>query len=152
MKNQELFNKTISILVNAYQKDVLDYYDCKACAVGNIVAANKGYGLKKVNGSIRCDNEDYCGDWADAIELGCGRPENNLLGLSNVTFEEIERTGYTIPELAKVEEAFAIGCDLGDGRNQNQFQGLMKVVDYLMTIHEANEAEIKEAKELFVQC
>lgn len=38
MKNQQLFDKTVSVLVNAYFNGYLNPVDCAACAVGNLVA------------------------------------------------------------------------------------------------------------------
>jgi len=147
MKNQELFDRTIGILVNAYLNDTLDYFNCKACAVGNLVAANSGFNLFKQDREIVCDNPDYYGDWADAIRLGEGEIYGTDRWVKN-TYSEIKSTGYFAEELAKIELAFS---DAGTGNKQDAFVGLMSVCDTLMQIHEANETEIMDAKKLFVK-
>src|SRR5687768_1919011 len=43
MKNPELYNRTVDILVDAYFKDALVSDDCTACACGNIISANLNY-------------------------------------------------------------------------------------------------------------
>jgi len=46
MKNKKLFDKTISILVNAYLKGTLIHGDSCACAVGNLIAGHNNYTMK----------------------------------------------------------------------------------------------------------
>lgn len=59
MKNKELFDKTIGILVNAYLNDTLENANCHACAVGNLVATNCGYEMiQSENGCMWQKNGD----------------------------------------------------------------------------------------------
>jgi len=153
MKNKELFEKTVNILVKAFQNDTLEYTECKACAVGNIVAANNNVNLyyDKENRCIVSDNEEYnTGIWFNPFKWGmCGRDNINydLLKQKDIA-QQIKSTGYSINEIADIELAFGIGCG-HDGLNN--FEGLMSVVDCLMDIHECSKSEAEKAKSLFVK-
>lgn len=149
MKNKELFDRTIGILVNAYFKGTLEHYNCCACAVGNLVAANCGY---TYNESMKYNeapavNKDY--GWAalfattDRIQKY--KPEN--IGMPATKYQ-IDSTGYSHKELMKIE--FSFEYDFFHGFTEAElFKGLMNVVDTLMQIHEASTEEITAAKQLF---
>lgn len=147
MKNQELFNKTISILVKAYHAGRLQNQNCYACAVGNIIADNCGFEYEKDSEGLWV----WVGKrvmWQNAFVTIRGYGQD--IDLSNYVGEvkrQLDSTGYKVMELAKIENAFEEGSD-SDG--DFLFNGLMSVVDTLMLIHEANEIEVKQAKQLFV--
>lgn len=152
MKNQKLFDRTIGILVNAYLNGVLNYADCAACAVGNLIAANCNY--KIVKSATGSDCYDWIGchvKWGRAIYIGEGIP-NELGGSESI--EQIKKSGYSVSNAAKIEFAFYKGC-IHDGKyfgtDEENFKGLMSVCDTLMQIHEASKEEITEAKRLFVK-
>ena len=136
MKNQELFNRTIGILVKAYQNDTLTHGICQKCAVGNIVAANMGFSPEP-KGWLEANQDST--DWYTTIGKNeCWRNENGFI--------QIQSTGYSPNNLYDIEESFESASEGAD----RMFNGLMAVVDTLMIIHEANETEVKQAKELFV--
>ncbi len=141
MKNPELFHKTVGILVKAYLNDTLQYSDCKACAVGNMVASNMGVKLQKVGIGISASNKRYEGQWFTPFSQGCcGRTGISLNKITKTAKKQIKATGYTIFELADIEYAFGQG-------------GALEVSNYagtLMLIHEATHTEAQQAKELFV--
>lgn len=147
MKNKELFEKTVNILVKAYQDDTLEYTNCSACAVGNIVAANNGIQLKKrQNREIeviggKSDLWKHCfQSFGDGVKgLNEYRPLDSI--------QQIATTGYSIDEVAEIERAFHEGY----AENLDNFEGLMTLVDCLMIIHKANEVEASQAKSLFVK-
>jgi hypothetical protein len=145
MKNKELFDKTIAILVKAYQNDTLEHGDCQACAVGNLVAANKGIRLYRDSDGTLCSSHSYFDNaqWARAILEG----KEDKGG-----FEEIKTTGYSIEELILIENAFELypRSPVFD-YDQDGYKGLMSVVDCLMQIHEADQLECDEAKQLFIR-
>jgi hypothetical protein len=154
MKNKELFDRTIGILVKGFMNDTMEYTDCTACAVGNLIAYNNGmflrrgcFGIESVGGES--DN------WSYVIKIGSGQLMPSWNQESNKqTLIQMANTGYTPIQLAAIELAFSEGysklsvVDL-ELKDRN-FSGLMSVVDTLMLIHEANETEVKQAKELFV--
>lgn len=144
MKNPELFHKTISILVKAYQNETLRHGNCRACAVGNLVKANFPY----------CDMNTSFG-WPSVFCTDGFGQYKNMNSYKGAAKEQIDSTGYSVKELALIESAFEgveEPCEANEyNSDQHQFDGLMSVVDALMIIHEANEEEVKEAKRLFVK-
>lgn len=153
MKNPELFHKTIGILVNAYINDTLEYTDCRACAVGNLVAANNGLILKKENGVIVPSSDFNNGIWFYPISAGSGHDYILKTYINTKVLEQIKTTGYSLEEVADLEQAFFVGVGGNDynSTDKEHFNGLMSVCDALMQIHEATTEEIKEAKSLFVK-
>lgn len=154
MKNKELFEKTVNILVKAYQDDTLEYVDCNACAVGNIVAANCGIKLKKniFDGIDTIGGKsDY---WAESFSF-FGEGLKGLSPEKQRTVDSIiqaKSTGYSFEELALIEEAFSKGfIKRYLSKEEKTFLGLMSVVDCLMEIHEANEQETNLAKSMFIK-
>lgn len=142
MKNKELFDRTIGILVKAYHSGELDYGDCAKCAVGSLVfAANPYYNTYTEKTK-----------WGRSVVFGTGK-------LTGADEENAEDTGYSLVELAVIEKAFYEGVSLFENatdkpplsEDEENFNGLMSVVDCLMEIHEANTAEVTEAKSLFVK-
>lgn len=144
MKNQELFNRTVSILVKAYQNETLEHQKCCACAVGNLVLASQGLTPIKNGEELEWDYNipySYGGDsWYGAVV------ENNI----NPKIEEfISHTGYSIQQLKMIENAFEKGHY--PENDKDGFDGLMSVVDALMKIHEASPIEAENAKQLFTK-
>lgn len=150
MKNKELFDRTVSILVNAYQNDTLEYEDCKACAVGNLVCYSNGSELKRIGNKIENIGKYWSGGWSSIISCGEGKVNTDYSGEFNKTKEkELLNTGYTLNQLAKIELIFAKNRPY-EAEDPN-FVGLMAIIDYLMIIHEANSEEVIQAKSLFVK-
>ena len=153
MKNQELFHKTVGILVKAYQQETLIHGLCHACAVGNLIAANCGV-KPNTNKEISRDpvwisnSSDFIRpSWTDKLSWGIIHDRSNKKAI-----EEILSTGYSINEVAMIERAFEnVNSGKSSGFDNDGFQGLMSVVDALMLIHKANESEVLEAKSLFVK-
>lgn len=151
MKNPELFNKTVAILVKAYQQETLQHQFCSCCAVGNLIGANMGL-TPLVNSNEFA--EGVIAKWDNAIHLG----EVNESGYCGIAKEQIDATGYTIFQLADIERAFETSRNNFNGdrsysanNTDLQFHSLMAVVDCLMQIHEATLEEATEAKQLFVK-
>lgn len=156
MKNKELFDRTISILVKAYQQETLVHMNCCACAVGNIVAANCGISYIPTCTSDKEYKIVYLHhsgiynprlpSWFEVCE------EENYGNYSKECILQIESTGYTVKQIQKIERAFeaanykeSFDCD------EDGFKGLMNVVDCLMKIHESTPEQAAEAKQLFVK-
>ena len=154
MKNQDLFNRTIGILVKAYQNDTLVHSDPCGCAVGNLVAANMGLnisinhetGRATTNGGRRANSS-----WYDIIDCSFGSPEIDMLNASKATLRQIYSTGYTAIQIGAIEYAFEHYMGRGFEIDKDGYLGLMNVVDTLMTIHEATDTEAEEAKQMFVK-
>jgi hypothetical protein len=64
--------------------------------------------------------------------------------------EQIDATGYTWQELARIEYAFE-RAPMSHSREDHVFNGLMAVVDVLCQIHEMDETNKTAAKQLFAK-
>jgi hypothetical protein len=122
----ELFNKTYNTLVTAWLAGKLSHGDCTACAVGNIC-----------NGSGEWTHA-FCSDKHGQAQYW-NAPNFGRYVFEKESIELIGRTGYTIPELALVEEAFesSIAHDFfGLARtSKGQYLGLTAVMEVLWDIH-----------------
>lgn len=155
MKNKELFDRTISILVKAYQNDTLEHHNCYACAVGNLMAENCGFRLIKTPFKF---SEIYYTGYNGTLIYEPLLPIEQVLTYNLDRLESsdfindiIKKVGYTLNELSSIEAAFEGGTYKRDDHDKDGFYGLMNVVDALMEIHEAEQKEIDEAKSLFVK-
>ena len=103
MKNKEQFDRTVKILVAAYLNNSLVQSNCHACAVGNLVAANL---------DIRYDQDlKWIGRqvaWSAVfVTLRYQIAQNKCPGAyAGEAKAQIDATGYTWQELARIEYAF----------------------------------------------
>lgn len=123
METTKRFDEAAEKLYKAFNNDDLIYGDCSKCAVGNIVGGHQ---------------------WAFVISCG-NAPEDNLndiiiqesLCLDKKRFNEglevIKKTGYTPEDLFQVEIIFS-DFDLLQNNKQEQFKGLMAVLEYLASL------------------
>lgn len=153
MKNKELFEKTVGILVRAYQNDALRHGSCMACAVGNIVGANCGiqnlfnnfeWQEKAIISPARSGWPDVFMTTTDGIQ---DKYSGNYKGAAKF---QIDSTGYTWRELAKIEYAFET-AHKGSSDDEWMFNGLIAVYDVLCEIHEADKSEVESANLVFVK-
>lgn len=82
------------------------------------------------------ENGDYLVKKVQIIEM------NNYEGKAK---EQIDSTGYTVEELARIEYAFETASEEGD----YMYNGLMAVVDVLADIHNVDLSSKEVSKELF---
>jgi hypothetical protein len=162
MNRPSLYQKTLDILVQAYFNDTLEHANCYACAVGNMIAANCG--LKFITAEVT----------PVGVFTGAGKLfwnfrnqfDNNPLvlmtrgkcdeGANDEQLELALSTGYTLRELALIEEAFemvAYGLELDVMQSDKvMFDGLMSVIETLDLIHENKDEQVTErSKKLFVK-
>jgi len=132
MRNKKLFDKTISILVNAYLKEELVHGDSCACAIGNLIAGNNNYSF------------DATGLWITTNEVIVAPDWTNVLCNHTGMTRQLITIGYTLLEVTKIESAFE-----SVSKDPTGYLGLMQVVDVLIKIHQGTEHHKKEAKELF---
>lgn len=150
MKNQELFDRTIGILVNAYFKGILTHGDPCGCAIGNLILGNNQC-IKYIGGGKMESKWQYeTGEiksipyWAWYQVYGEKIHNADERGL-----KELQSTGYNFYQTCAIEKAFEsaeVRSNIDGG-----FNGLMSVCDALMQVHEATEEEISQAKRLFVK-
>jgi hypothetical protein len=146
MKNKEQFDHTVKILVAAYLNNSLVQSNCHACAVGNLVAANL---------DIRYDQDlKWIGRqvaWSAVFvtlryQIAQNKCPAAYTGEAKV---QIDATGYTWQELARIEYAFERAAT-GKTSEDHRFNGLMAVLDELCRIHELDENTKRAAQQLFV--
>lgn len=136
------FNNTINILVKAYLNGTLKHGNYSACAVGNIISHSLPY-----------SEMNYLQGWPtvfmteldklnDSIQTTC--PENYF----GEARKQIDSTGYTWRQLAKIEKAFE-SVDKSLSSDDRMFFGLMAVIDVLAKIHKIDFDSKQKAKILF---
>jgi hypothetical protein len=154
------FDETVAILVKAYLDDTLLHGDCVACAVGNIVAAKKNLAIIRdpEHGDLVWSNLQRP-VWFDIMVMGKVY-ERRLIddNMYEQSMREINYTGYTAEELARIEFAFETAdadpeADFFAPDNDPiwMFNGLMAVVDVLAEIHGIDLTTKEESKKLFVK-
>lgn len=159
MNRPDLYNKTVNILFDAYFNDTLEHGNCYACAIGNIIAANRAYKL------LQCETIfDLKLYWEGFL------PYHEITNIHSVRFpkwfmlvrrssnyrvediavaeKQIADTGYNLEEVRKIENAFE-DCDMGSSEEDYMFNGLVAVLETLKKIHEVedNEEEVQRFRE-----
>lgn len=156
MKREELFNKTIGILVNAYHNDELEPGSPCGCAVGNLVAAGCGY---TINGGTFVTGQFKNGpmaEWVMPVVAGAGRGIG-YIHMNQEARKQVDSTGYSVQELSLIEHAFECR-DLdheeldkyrSKPKDERSLEGLFRVYDMLCDIHEVDKTKVKVAEEVF---
>lgn len=147
MNRPELYQKTIDVLLDAYNNGKLVHGNCSCCAVGNI--------CKESSNKLDISNSLWSFLFVTTSEEGFYKPTR---AKSYESFEMelvlslINDTGYTVEELTKIEWAFETAIPFEKREyytkvktKQGQYMGLCAVLEVLKQIHE--KEEIVEAKE-----
>lgn len=139
------FENAISALVKAFFDGSLRKGDCTACAVGNITGTASWANVFVT--AIGSKKQVWYGDMVAQAYGGIDHIESMCLNSS----------GYSLKELAKVEFAFESNTKLfptcafsHDLIMQDQYNGLMAVVDVLCKIEGIESAEYKKMFEYSV--
>jgi hypothetical protein len=145
MLKPELYQKTVDILVQAYFDGTLIKGNCTACAIGNIVAFNLGISIPK-------------DQILNHLSIKQVTELTGQVSMGNYSFSTnqaiINATGYSFEQLSLIEEAFESNSKIHwlnyhqyteKKILQDQFKGLMAVVDVLDEIHENLDTEISIA-------
>ena len=150
MKNKQLFEKTVGILVNAYRNDTLMRGFYTACAVGNIVAYNCG--INDINSIAEWHNKalDKPSSGWGSVFLTVNKQRVIPKNYKGAAKFQIDSTGYSWQELAKIEYAFET-APKGTSGDEWMFNGLIAVYDVLCEIHEVNKEEVKKGELVFVK-
>ena len=154
------FNHTINILVQAYLNNTLKKGDCSACAVGNILGTpqwsalfvtynfGEGEGKRQIIALPGFALMNLATNHIIQVPIW-KLPEQIAKRIEEVQKAIIE-SGYTIEELARVENAFELAPE-GNNRDEAMFNGLMAVVDVLADIHGIDLKQKEEVRKLFVK-
>jgi hypothetical protein len=156
MNRPELYEKSVNILLDAYNAGELSHGNCERCAVGNLLAdtlaqaslprSHWGWFFQTV---YLPDQQEF-------------RQRIMPLDHSEILEEIIESYGYTMKELSEIEYAFET-CDIEwnkrhtlgtvvfgqvlrkyvdateKEKKEHQFTGLVAVLDKLREIHEIDQ-------------
>ncbi len=141
MQRPELYQKTVDILVQAYFNDTLEHGNPCGCAVGNIIAANLGKKITMVT-PTHASKLGWDGDKnSSGLWYDCIRRPGDLL--SNESKIEIKSSGYSVPEIIKIESAFeGARPSFRNKDDDTMFNGLMAVIEALDRIHENTDTEL----------
>ena len=135
------FDKTVDVLVKAYLNDTLEKGSICGCAVGNLVVDSLGLVIGKhwISGRVGWVGKRASWWYIFSTTEGVQRIEPQQYEINSNAKEQIDSTGYTWQELARVEFAFET--------KKTIFDGLMAVVDVLADIHKI-DLTVKENKKL----
>lgn len=140
MKNKELYERTVNILVDAYFNDTLRHGNCFYCAVGNIVRAN---------GVQECDTASWGLLFFTDNESRHQEIDVDMLS-DEFVMSSIRATGYEWKELAVIENVFEL-APKGNNDDEYMFNGLMAVIEQLDIIHENTDTEVTNiSKQRFI--
>jgi hypothetical protein len=151
MRNDKvMFYNSVSVLVTAFLNDTLQHGNCHTCAVGNFVAAanNFKYENHKIYKYKKVYNGGRLPAWQEVFMTIDDDQFVDLKKYRGEAKEQIDSTGYTYEELAKIEYAFET-ADRGYLSEDHMFNGLMSCVDVLAEIHNIDLSVREEAKLLF---
>jgi hypothetical protein len=149
------FEKAYNALYNAFMNDTLAKGTCAACAVGNIVADAIGGKIlfNSSRDSWECDLEN--GWWGDMFVTTHSFKQRIVTIKRNPEVKSLRKriytlTGYKWNELAKVEKAFEknteieycyYDCYSEKEIKEDQFKGVMAVMDVLIELDDIKEGE-----------
>ena len=123
MKTTKRFEESATKLYSAFNEGTLNAMDCTFCAVGNL-----------------CNNETY---WSKFHDEATGK--DNIP--DEVKVKKV--TGYNMDEINNIESLFMYGTIAGttglwhpqDMTKENQFDGLMAVLNYLAELDSIQSIE-----------
>jgi hypothetical protein len=154
MKNKELFNKSVSILVEAYRNNTLEHGNCYACAVANLIAGNNDiqFFLREIfDGGLELNWSNSHPMWHFVFLTVFEKQTINEQKYYGNSKRQIDSTGYDLYELARIEKAFEL-APKGNDEDDWMFNGLLEVYDVLCDIHEIDEEEVISGELIFVKC
>lgn len=157
MKNKQLYDKTLSILIDAYMNNTLENAYCTSCAIGNIIAANCGYKLIKdekatkqrgrlqlnwlmPDGTVRLPLQPEWSIFSVYQDTMLIKNDGKINDKWHEAIKQIGSTGYSLSELNRIEFAFETRDDNVDKfsltKDERLIYGLLRVIDMLNEIHE----------------
>lgn len=149
MVREELYNKTVDILYQAYFKDELQRANCGACAVTNIIAGNLGIALKPREWqTLITIHDNYVPILypAHRVDFVCSWFTSEFQGPHMPALERI--SGYNAGELMRIEEAFE-SAEIGRSDEEAMYNSLSAVISFLDQIHEVNTEVSQISKSRF---
>jgi hypothetical protein len=131
------FKHTMDLLVKAYLNDTLIHGNCAACAVGNMIADSMNYSFKREKATGLPDGlswREAYPVWDDVFVTAWGSQDIDKSKYYDRSKEQIDSTGYSMEELARIEYAFE-KANKGKTVDDYMFNGLLAVLEVLADIH-----------------
>ena len=148
---KETYQKSIDILLDAYNKQELFHGICSACAVGNLV--KKQGGFKTPDPLTR-----FCiPSWPKLFMTDsntCQQYPSNMYWISKEeALAEVAQTNCTVEELAKIEFAFesSVFKKTFTSEKEKQYVGLCAVLDVMSIMVEEDIKESSKTNMLELQ-
>lgn len=141
MNREEIYYRSVDVLVKAYLNDTLEHGNTCACAVGNLIAANTGRTLVP---PVVPPKYTQLYIWSDGTALPKWFEEMRCNAMSDEARQQISSTGYSVREVIEIEQAFE-GAHPQYPTNDYVFNSLMSVIDCLDKIHENTDTIISTA-------
>jgi hypothetical protein len=178
MNRPDRFWRSIDVLATAYLEGSFRPFDCTACGIGNLIAADlDGASTDASVEQWPSHSGSEFGDWPEAknviddhpwaltsaillldfepVDLVKAHPlRYDLLPLSQYSVTEVhpqlaKNLSYTNEELLRIEAVLLEKTEI-DSSEDELFEGLMAVVDVLMDIHEVEDKDLRgQAKAAF---
>lgn len=152
--NRKTFEKSISLLQEAYSRGTLKSSSCAACAVGTLLAeVNDCYVEDEIIWKYKSDHRLYEGsntDWYSLLEQQRRNGFDEEISHQSL-LNNMKNTGYTVEQLSCIEAAFEgrnSPIDLVN-RNLTMEDRLERVYDKLCEIHQVSLDERVDPKILF---
>jgi hypothetical protein len=146
MEREELYKKTVDVLLDAYNSEELMHSNCEFCAVGNI--CKEASQITKI-GNGMWGNLFYTDSYGKQVQPEfCIEDTEQIKRWREEAKILIEATGYSQLELMKIEHVFessiqntleghAHWCQKHT-KKQGQFIGLCAVLDVLREFHQVD--------------
>jgi hypothetical protein len=159
------FSHSTSVLIKAYLNDTLIHSKCSACAVGNLVAEAMGKTNKRKSHMCFDDGSEVAWLLVFMTDFPHQKMDISAYEEEPEARRQIDSTGYTVSELARIEYAFEsakLPVELqelvdGDGysglndedlgNDEWMFNGLVAVFEVLANIHGVDLTTKTEALE-----
>jgi hypothetical protein len=145
---KEIYQKSVNILLDAYNAGTLFHDNCHACAVGNLVAANNDVELVK---SVAWrEPTAHWGEgrplWNEVFSTSYKSQEVFIYEYQGSTKDEIDSTGIPLNELMAIEKAFESVSHEED--NNGQYKGLCAVLDVMKDMVSEEVAHLDNVERL----
>jgi hypothetical protein len=178
MNRPDRFWRSIDVLATAYLEGSFRPYECNACGVGNLIAADLDGASTDTSVKLwpshsgsefgnwpeaKCAMFDRAWDFTSAISLIDSEPaglietnplHSKLLPVSQYSVTEVRpelatNLLYTNAELLRIETALLEKTEVVP-TDDELFEGLMAVVDVLFEIHDVEDEDLRsQAKSAF---
>lgn len=137
--------EAIDVFLDALNDGTLAKGNCSGCAVGNLVAASQNCKIQLLDNKLITNSTHF---WYDVFYTGGSKQIFNECNITEEVIEEIQRTNFTLIELAKIEFVFETSTQIRFSRyaryskeeiRADQLKGLEAVVKVMLEFDNCKE-------------